>query len=147
MPLDKRELQVGTRLVGRYKKQDFHAEVVVRDGREYIVGDDRPQESFKSLSAAGSAITGGAINGWRFWSLEGAANPEATEEVRRTPNQRGVPEGQVRWFCNACMSGFLAPIGETPEACPQGHRAEADRNGEVVTVSDAGETEDSPAVE
>ena len=41
----------------------------------------------------------------------------------RTPNQKGVPEGQTRWYCRECSKGFLAPVGTTPEACPQGHRA------------------------
>ncbi len=41
----------------------------------------------------------------------------------KLPNQKGAPEGQVRWYCRECKGGFLAPTGTTPEACPQGHRA------------------------
>ena len=38
-----------------------------------------------------------------------------------TPNQKGAPEGQTRWYCHDCGQIFLAPTGETPETCPQGH--------------------------
>ena len=41
----------------------------------------------------------------------------------RTPNQRGAPEGQTRWFCAECGESFLAPYGEIPTSCPQGHKA------------------------
>ncbi len=37
--------------------------------------------------------------------------------------QRAVPRGQTRWHCNTCDKHFLAPTGETPQACPQGHQA------------------------
>jgi len=39
----------------------------------------------------------------------------------RTPNQKGVPEGQTRWYCRDCGRSFLAAAGETPEICPAGH--------------------------
>jgi hypothetical protein len=41
----------------------------------------------------------------------------------RTPNQKGVPEGQTRWYCHDCGKSFLAAAGETPETCPAGHHA------------------------
>lgn len=41
----------------------------------------------------------------------------------RTPNQRGVPEGQTRWYCHDCGKSFLAATGQTPRACPEGHQA------------------------
>ncbi len=43
--------------------------------------------------------------------------------IFRLPNQKGVPEGQVRWYCHDCSKSFLAPTGETPQSCPQGHSA------------------------
>jgi hypothetical protein len=102
---------------------------------------------FTSPSAAGSAVMGGtACNGWRFWAVEGEA--PATKEhkaeaapnrepkgkaggigekqmklIARTPNQRGLAEGQTRYFCNACMKSFLVEGEAEPEACPEGHRA------------------------
>jgi hypothetical protein len=41
----------------------------------------------------------------------------------RTPNQKGVPEGQTRWYCQQCGKSFLAAADQTPQACPQGHQA------------------------
>jgi hypothetical protein len=79
MPLENRDLEVGTRLVGRYRKQEHFAEVVAaEDGSvRYKLSDGR---EFKSLSAAGSAVMGGqSCNGWRFWSLAGGDEPPETE--------------------------------------------------------------------
>jgi len=69
MPIENRELAAGTRLVARHKKQEFVCEVVQTDeGIRYRVGE----KEFNSPSSAGRAVTGGvAVNGWRFWSLEG----------------------------------------------------------------------------
>ena len=69
MAIENRTLEAGTRLVGRYKKQDHFAKVVQAEDASvrYRLSDRR---EFKSLSAAGSAVMGGvACNGWRFWSL------------------------------------------------------------------------------
>jgi len=52
---------------------------------------------------------------------------ESTPErnrIFRIPNQKGVPQGQTRWHCHKCGQSFLAPIGKTPQTCPQGHRAD-----------------------
>jgi hypothetical protein len=45
------------------------------------------------------------------------------KSFKRTPNQRGVSEGQTRWYCQECGESFMAPYGEIPLACPQGHKA------------------------
>jgi hypothetical protein len=52
---------------------------------------------------------------------DGAEQP-ATAGFRRVPNQRGVPEGEVRLFCDACQTSFTAPVGQQPDTCPQGHQ-------------------------
>ncbi len=61
-------LKPGTRLVARYKGQQYSAQIVQTDkGLRYQLTDGR---QFKSPSAAGSAIIGGtACNGWRFRTL------------------------------------------------------------------------------
>jgi len=80
----------------------------------FVLEDGR---RFKSPSSAASAVMGGKVaNGWRFWALEGeapAAEPAAEKPkakqangkngklISRTPNQKGLAEGQTRWFCNA----------------------------------------------
>ena len=50
----------GTPFRARYKHREYHA--VVRDGALAYEG-----KSFGSPSAAAKAITGSAVNGWRFW--------------------------------------------------------------------------------
>jgi hypothetical protein len=51
---------------------------------------------------------------------EDMAEPPAPS-FRRVPNQRGVPEGEVRLYCDACQASFTAKVGEQPDSCPQGH--------------------------
>ncbi len=165
MPIDNRNLKAGTKLVAKYHKQAYTAEVVEVEGKlKFRLADGR---EFKSPSAAGMAITGGSINGWAFWSVQTdeaapateptpeteltaetaapaettaqapeaiptpPAEPEATAKkngvaknrIFRVANQKGTPEGQTKWYCEACMKSFLAPTGETPTTCPQGHKA------------------------
>jgi hypothetical protein len=55
-----------------------------------------------------------------------AKNPDpgaAKKSFHRTPNQKGVIEGQTRWYCQECGESFQAPYGEIPLACPQRHKA------------------------
>ena len=85
----------------------------------FLLEDGR---KFKSASAAASAVMGGkAVNGWRFWSVQGTEaagqgkqgrslkrRPAKSKRlVYRVPNQKGIAEGQSRWFCRACMKGFV----------------------------------------
>jgi len=139
MALENRNLEAGTRLVAKYKGQTHSAEVVqTEDGLRYRLEDGR---EFKSPSAAGSAVMGGvACNGWRFWSLEGQL-PERKERkakepkepkakakrpkfrtIKKMPNQKGLEEGQVRYWCSACLKSFIVEDGQEPQACPEGHR-------------------------
>ncbi len=139
MPIKNRELKAGTVLTGRYHKVEHTCIVIERDGKLCFQVDGGAV--FKSISAAGSAVTGQACNGWAFWSETGRIAsdiPPATETIeidskeaneadadkqkvcRRNPNQKGVPAGQVRWHCYACRKSFLLPAGQTPSGCP-GH--------------------------
>ena len=138
MAIEDRNLTAGTRLVASYRKQ-AHVCMVEKpeegEGNVFVLEDGR---KFKSLSSAASAVMGGkAANGWRFWSVEGT-EPKAREGgdepearavkakrlVYRVPNQKGIAEGQSRWFCRACMKGFVVEGGGQPEICPEGHRGE-----------------------
>ena len=148
MAIENRNLEAGTKLIAKYKKEEFRAEVIAgEEGKvKYRLADGR---EFKSPSAAGTAITGKACNGWAFWSVEpdGASTeppePDSSEEqggaaenvetqdqppaagFRRVPNQKGVEEGQVRLYCEACQKSFTAPAGEPAETCPEGHTPNA----------------------
>ena len=135
MAIEDRNLKLGTRLVANYRKQ-AHACMVEKteegDGVLFVLEDGR---KFKSLSATASAVMGGkAVNGWRFWSVQGRESkargggkkPEAQAAtakrlVYRVPNQKGIAEGQSRWFCRACMKGFVVEGGGQPDVCPEGH--------------------------
>ena len=148
MSIENRELEPGTKLVAKYKKEEHRAEVVAgEEGKvKYRLADGR---QFKSPSSAGTAITGKACNGWAFWSIESgsaqtgseesenseamAEDPENTETpeqtsaagFRRVPNQKGVEEGQIRLYCDACQKSFTAPADQQPENCPEGHGPDA----------------------
>ena len=144
MGIEDRNLAAGTRLTADYKGRAWTCSVAEDEGGKlaYVLEDGR---RFTSPSAAGSAVMGGiACNGWRFWSVkdeepaspapDAANTPAPTAKpgnqarsfklIKRTPNQQGVPEGSTRWFCSACMKGFLAEGDQTPEVCPEGHRAD-----------------------
>lgn len=47
-------------------------------------------------------------------------NIDKKSVCRKVGNQKGVPEGQVRWHCYACRNSFMLPVGQTPKGCP-GH--------------------------
>lgn len=88
MPIQKirkiEELGEGTKLVARYKGKEYAATILRKEDGSFAVGSD--VGGFKSLSAAGKAITGGACNGWAFWSLDGelkpAREPKAKAEAK-----------------------------------------------------------------
>ena len=142
MTIENRALAPGTQLVGNYKKATYVCEVIqTAEGETRFQLEDG--QLFNSPSSAGKAVMHGiACNGWRFWSLAGERRvasktrsaPEAavkptsgrkrSRQLKKLPNQRGVEEGQVRWFCSGCMKGFLVPLGQEPASCPEGHPAE-----------------------
>ena len=64
MAIEDRNLATGTKLWARYKGEVHTAEVVDTEGKQaFRLADGR---EFKSPSAAGTAITGKACNGWAF---------------------------------------------------------------------------------
>ena len=70
MAIQDRNLKSRTKLIAKYKKEEYRAEVIAgeEEGKvKYRLTDGR---DFKSLSSAGTAITGKACNGWAFWSIE-----------------------------------------------------------------------------
>ena len=154
MAIEDRNLTVGTRLVASYRKQAHACMVEKRDeggGVLFVLEDGK---RYKSASSAASAVMGGAaVNGWRFWSIQGAEpkgkeggeRPEAQAMkskrlVYRVPNQKGIAEGQSRWFCRACMKGFVASGDGQPEACPACHRGDdSERTAAVGPAEEASE--------
>ena len=96
MAIENRNLEPGTVLTARYKKQDRSCEVVqTDDGLRYRLDDGTEH---KSPSSAGKAAMGGvACNGWRFWSVQGreptprASKPKA-EKAAKTEKPAKVKE-------------------------------------------------------
>ncbi len=83
MPIEDRDLSVGTVLTARYKKQDRTCEVVEINGGVRYRLDDGTEH--RSPSSAGKAAMGGvACNGWRFWSVQGN-EPARREPKTKTP--------------------------------------------------------------
>ena len=106
----RKQLKVGMRLVARYKGVDHVAEVIAGpDGKvQFRLVDGR---TFKSPSAAGSALMGGvACNGWRFWSLAGHDAPERTAPPTTAPQtpDAGSP-AKSRPSCLRCGKQFVSP--------------------------------------
>jgi hypothetical protein len=143
MVVANRNLKPGTRLIGRYHKQEHTCEIIGSDDKlVYRVNG----KDFNSPSAAGTSVTNHGCNGWAFWTeaspkeavtetapaetkleagclLSELIEKPATRLIRKVPNQKGVPEDQVRWFCPACAKSFMAPKERAPEVCPEGHPA------------------------
>ena len=74
MAIENRTLEAGTKLIAKYKKEEYRAEVIAgEDGKvKYRLTDGR---EFKSPSSAGTAITGKACNGWAFWEVDPGEEP------------------------------------------------------------------------
>ena len=155
MAIENRNLEAGTKLIAKYKKEEYRAEVIAgEEGKvKYRLTDGR---EFKSPSSAGTAITGKACNGWAFWSVDSGDTPGQPEEqetqdsqpedsagpavvepsstaFRRVPNQRGVGEGEIRLYCDSCQKSFTAPADQQPESCPEGHGPDAKPDGETTS--------------
>ena len=131
MPIENRDLKPGTKLVGRYKGQSYHAGVAqTEEGVRYRLEDGR---EFKSLSSAGAAIfgEGRTCNGWAFWSLAGEADAEKPKKERKPKAGRRAKKAagferleDGRAFCNACMAAFEVVDDQEPAQCSKGHRAD-----------------------
>ena len=149
MPIENRNLEAGTKLIAKFKKEEYQAEVVAGEAEGKVKFKLADGREFKSPSAAGTAITGKACNGWAFWGVEPDGATTETEEsegseekgedsedtetleqtptagFKRVPNQRGVEEGEIRLYCDACKASFTAPVDQQPETCPEGHGPDA----------------------
>ena len=90
MAVDKQEFAGGTVLTGKYKKETYRCEVVEQEGKTLFSLNGK---TYKSLSAAAAAITGGAVNGWKFWTLETAGEPPAPHP---TPTRPLRPPGSLQ---------------------------------------------------
>lgn len=143
---DRAQIKEGAKLVGRYQQVENTCEVVVVDGRVMFQINGNPKRVFKSLSAAGKAITEHECDGWHFWSIAGgepgaAAKETAASEkptkskakagdadpitrevpkhgIHKMEDQRGAPAGLLRYYCFDCNEPFSAQSSVLRPACP-----------------------------
>ena len=109
MAIQDRNLSVGTKLYARYKQETHTAEVVARDpdnslGHPTALGYrvDGKEGIFNSPSAAGTAVTGKACNGWAFWTVgDGSeakpaksAPAESSATITPAPKPQGKRKGR-----------------------------------------------------
>src|SRR5437773_2924156 len=96
MAIQDRNLSVGTKLYARYKGQTYRAEVVLNPNatgdRPIAYKVESEDELFKSPSAAGTAITEKACNGWAFWSVgDGSENTGPVTSSKTRPATKITP--------------------------------------------------------
>jgi hypothetical protein len=78
-------------------------------------GDQQIENPESQTAGTGNQVPGDAI-------IKQTPSP-GKKRIFRLPNQKGVPQGQSRWYCHDCAESFLTSEGETPRICPRGHRA------------------------
>ena len=135
MPIENRNLEAGTVLTARYKKEDRTCEVVeTAEGLRYRLDDGTEH---KSPSSAGKAVTGIACNGWVFWSLAGTETPKrekakaekpaktkrepaAKKSVRKSKNARKAKSARMAsdasYGCGVCPETFETMAAATEHA-------------------------------
>jgi hypothetical protein len=81
MPIEDRNVEAGTVLTARYKKQDRTCEVIeTDDGLRFKLDTG---ELYRSPSSAGkAAMDGVACNGWRFWSVQGQGSAQREPKAK-----------------------------------------------------------------
>lgn len=53
--------------------------------------------------------------------------------IYRAKSQKNCPEGQERWYCNACAEAFYVPTDAAPESCPKGHNNQPPASEELTS--------------
>lgn len=149
MVVERDALKDGVVLKGTYKKVERTVVVTGgEDGKFKFDLDDGT--TYNSISGAARAVMGGHVNvnGWLFFWIDGTKPPRKTRatnsemvdgvavtrtrkraapktkklvQIKRRRNQDGAPDGEVAWFCSACMGSFFVANSVTPDECPQGH--------------------------
>lgn len=94
--------------------------------RFWSVPDKPPSGQAARRKAARAAVTSANPKpSTRSAPANGAAEPKQPAQlIERSKSQRGVSEGQARYFCSRCMKSFVANDageGKVPEQCPEGH--------------------------
>ncbi len=99
-PVDNRNLEAGARLVARYKGKEHTCDVVKTAAGElrFVLKNGK---EFKSPSAAGREVAGGtAINGWRFWSVDGANGAKPAKAPRAVAKKKAAKKAPGKKAAN-----------------------------------------------
>jgi hypothetical protein len=156
MAIQDRNLSVGTKLYARYKGATHTAEVIEKDGKPgYQLADGR---EFKSPSAAGTAVTGLACNGWAFWSVgepgentgpvtNTKARPPAKSTITPAPKPQAKRRGRKGQTAEPPASDGSAASDEPPASdAPVGDEARDDAptatqpDDQPIRCAECGET-------
>jgi hypothetical protein len=148
MVIENRNLPVGTRLVASYKKQAFVCTVEAGEEEGALAFVLEDGQRFKSPSAAGSKVMGGgAVNGWRFWSVEGTepARTEKAEKPAKAPKATKAPKAPKSKSPGSRRSKSTATVYAMPsqEGVAEGHIrifCRACMNGYIVEGTDLPDT-------
>jgi hypothetical protein len=116
MAIADRNLSVGTKLWARYKGSVHTALVGQTDDGEtrYFLTNavGEIEHEFKSPSAAGTAITGKACNGWAFWSVGEPGESTPTSTVNAAPKPERKRGRKAKGEGEAPSEGPVLPIIE-----------------------------------
>jgi hypothetical protein len=116
MAITDRNLSVGTKLFARFKGQTHTAELVEKEGAKLYRLDDGRE--FKSPSAAGTAITGKACNGWAFWTVgdgSEATKPARTEKAESSSTITPAPKPETKRRGRKTQTAETPPAGEATD--------------------------------
>ncbi len=132
MPLERRNLEIGTMLRARYKGKERTCEVVqTADGPRYRLDDGR---EFASPSSAGKAAMGGvSCNGWRFWSIEGTEKPKRTPTAKADKPAKAKKESAAK----PTPHGKPAKTKAAPKKVAKTKRAKKGKAMRAAAKSDA----------
>src|SRR6266508_2540854 len=142
MAIQDRNLSVGTKLYARYKGETYTAEVVEKEEATlFRLSDGR---EFKSPSAAGTAITEKACNGWAFWSVgEPGESTGPVTSIKARPAAKVTPAPKPA----AKRRERKGKTAEPPASDDQGGDeargdapSAAQDDGKPVTCAECGET-------
>jgi hypothetical protein len=152
MAIEDRNLPVGTRLEANYKKVQYVCTVEAGEGDEGLAFVLEDGSRHKSPSAAGSKVMGGkAVNGWRFWSLEGAApvkaekapKPEKMVKAKTPGGSHGPRKASKTSATKKARKTDTLSVMDSQEDVAEGHLriwCRACCNGYIVEGTDLPET-------
>ncbi len=127
MPIENRNLEAGTVLTARYKKQDRTCEVVeTAEGLRYRLDDGTEHRS--PSSAGKAAMDGVACNGWRFWSVEGTEKPKREPKAKA---EKAKKDPAATFLRRTMIVAVKKPAKAKAPAKKKGSKAKSAKKGKA----------------